>query len=39
MTQKSTWQKLLSAERPGAGKTLVFPLSRSDYVRTMENRA
>jgi dGTPase len=63
MTRKSTWQKLLSAERPGAGKTpgtpertpfqqdydrivfssafrrlkdktQVFPLSRSDYVRT-----
>ena len=63
MNRKSTWQKLLSAERPGAGKapgtpertpfqqdydrivfssafrrlkdkTQVFPLSRSDYVRT-----
>jgi dGTPase len=63
MNEKSIWQKLLSAERPGAGKapgtpertpfqqdydrivfssafrrlkdkTQVFPLSRSDYVRT-----
>jgi dGTPase len=63
MNHKSTWEKLLSADRPGAGatpgtpertpfqqdydrivfssafrrledKTQVFPLSRSDYVRT-----
>jgi len=63
MNQKSIWERLLSAERPGAGKapgtpertpfqqdydrivfssafrrlkdkTQVFPLSRSDYVRT-----
>lgn len=63
MNEKSIWKKLLSAERPGAGKapgtpertpfqqdydrivfssafrrlkdkTQVFPLSRSDYVRT-----
>ena len=63
MNQKPVWEKLLSAERPGAGKahgthertpfqqdydrivfssafrrlkdkTQVFPLSRSDYVRT-----
>ena len=63
MNQKTIWQKLLSADRPGAGKapgtpertpfqqdydrivfssafrrlkdkTQVFPLSRSDYVRT-----
>ena len=63
MSQRSTWEKLLSADRPGAGKapgtpertafqqdydrivfssafrrlkdkTQVFPLSRSDYVRT-----
>jgi dGTPase len=68
MTRKSTWQKLLSAERPGAGKTpgtpertpfqqdydrivfssafrrlkdktQVFPLSHSDYVRSMESSA
>ncbi|HQR58492.1 MAG TPA: dNTP triphosphohydrolase, partial [Azonexus sp.] len=63
MGQRKTWEKLLSAERPGAGKapgspertafqqdydrivftsafrrmkdkTQVFPLSKSDYVRT-----
>jgi dGTPase len=63
MSQRKTWEKLLSAERPGAGKapgspertafqqdydrivftsafrrlkdkTQVFPLSKSDYVRT-----
>ena len=63
MSQRKIWEKLLSAERPGAGKvpgtpertafqqdydrivftsafrrmkdkTQVFPLSKSDYVRT-----